>query len=601
MRLSQVDDRPQNAAAEPDARRRPTAWDLLGLLTAAAVMLGVHLIATALIDTPLGHVKGALPAAVLVALAATALLAVVMTRDRPRLVDVPGLVTGVWRDPPGHWVAAVTGALLAVPLFSLYIPVLLNDADSARVVSAVGYARENGIGFIVETQDNLLPYVIVGPAVALGGITGAKAVSIFAVIMLTGVTAYLTRRITGSMLGAVAAALALLALPAAVDRAGYVPMYATMLILGYLGAWLASRAVTEFEHPWRLAVAAGICLALTPEAQAVGVLFLTAPVLVLVLARDLRQGVAATGRIYLTIVVVSLPRLVLNLSSGGLERLASYRTDYWITKGYVGEIQRNFWGYEGVSEPFGTYMSLLPGRFVDSLGPRGGYILGAAALAWLLATRGRGRLLGLAVAGVMLAAVTVKQVPPFPRYYAPLWPGMAILVGVGIAKLASDERRMARAATAGALLALVVTSAATLNWVTHLHDGQRAIVDARPYSELAALIDDDRGAIGARSHLLMNVTTDTPTWGGQFLHEDEYVTYLTWPSDTEVIELLERHDIGWVIIHGLRQLENGYHDTWLLPHHGLRTRHVERLAASPEFCQVADIDGYLLYRLGGCP
>jgi hypothetical protein len=96
------------------------------------------------------------------------------------------------------------------------------------------------------------------------------------------------------------------------------------------------------------------------------------------------------------------------------------------------------------------------------------------------------------------------------------------------------------------------------------------------------------------------VTADIPTWGGQFLSEDEYVTYLTWPSDEEVIDVLERHDIGWVLIHGARNLELAYHDTWLVPHHGQNARQVDAVADSPSFCRVMTVGGFILYRLGAC-
>ena len=50
----------------------------------------------------------------------------------------------------------------------------------------------------------------------------------------------------------------------------------------------------------------------------------------------------ACARIYLVIAAVSLPRLALNLSVE-MERVPEYRTDYWITEGYVEEEQTDFW------------------------------------------------------------------------------------------------------------------------------------------------------------------------------------------------------------------------------------------------------------------
>jgi hypothetical protein len=580
--------------------RPTTGWDVLGLTLATTVMLVVHRAATTVLATGLGHLAVTRSAAIAAGMLSIVLLAWLVVRDRPRARDLPRLVTGVWTDPPGHWVAAALGALLTVPVLSLYTPVLLGDADSARIVAAVDHVRTHGIGFILDTQDNLLPHVVVGPAVAIGGLAGAKVVAILSVLVLGAVIGYVTRRITGSMPGAAAAAIALVALPPVVERAGFVPMYPAMLALGYLGGWLAYQAITEPDHRWLRAAAAGACLALAPEAQPVGQLILLAPVLLLVFAPGWRAGLAACARIYLAVAVVSLPRLAVNLSVDGADRITSYRTDYWITQGYLREVQSNFWEYQGVDEPLREYLAQLPGRFTHTLEPQGWVVLGLAVLAWALACRARGRLLVLGATAFMVLALSLKQVPPFPRYYSPLWPGIAVLVGVGVAALARRRSRLPRALASVALAGLLVLAGSTLALVADRHDERRISIVERPFLELAAAIDDDRGVIGARSHNLLNVTASTPTWGGQFLTEDEYVTYLTWPSDEAVIEVLERHDIGWVLIQPNLDLETTYHDTWLLPHHGRPARQVERVAISPAFCRVADIDGYLLYRLGGC-
>jgi hypothetical protein len=566
----------------------------------ALVMLGVRHAATVAIDTSLGQSRRLfLVAAVIGGLVSLGVLTWLVVRDRPSLRTIPRRATAVWTDPPGAWAACVLGVLLATPLLALYTPVLLGDADSARVLAAVTHVREHGIGFLLDTQDNLLPHLLLGPLVAVGGLPGAKLFALLSLQVLAGVCAYVTYRIWPSMLAAAAAAFALLAIPAAVDRGSVLPMYPTMLALGYLGGWLAYRAIVEPERR-SLAVAAGVCLALTPEAQQVGQLFLAVPLLLLVFAPTWRAGLAASARIYLFMALAMIPRIAINLSAGGLSDIARYRTDYWVTKGYLGLIQSHFWHYGGVDEPLGKYLTWLPWRFTHSLGPQGYVVLGLGVVAWLVFGGGRGRVFVLGVVGFLVLALTIKPVPAFPRYYSPFWPGMAILVGAGVGTLARQSPRTARPLALGVVAALMMLAATTLADASRVQDERRARVDNAPYRQLAGAITDGKGVIGARSHSLLNVTADIPTWGGQFLTEDEYVTYLTWPSDDAVIEMMERHDIGWVLIHANRLFETDYHNTWLVPAHGAVARHVERVAASPAFCRTAQVSGFLLYRLGGC-
>jgi hypothetical protein len=603
-----VDEAPGISGVQAAPGRRFSTWDAVGILLTALAMLAVEQLVLVTGNLGLGHSGLVRAGAVGVGVLAGAGLVAVWLRDRPSIASAAERLTAVWRDPPGEWVAIVLGALVAIPLLRLYAPVLFNDSDSARIVGAVVHVQAGGFGYLRDTQDNLLPQLLLGPVIAVGGLAGAKLFVIASVQVLAGVTAYITRRITGSMWGAAAAAIALGALPPILERAIYLPMYPTMLALGYAGSWLAYRAVVVPSAKWRYAVPAGVCLALTPEAHAVGQLFYVVPLLLILFAPGWRSWLVSAVRIYAVVFVVSLPRIVINLSEGGLSRFTSYRTDYWITKGYVREIQINFWHYRGVDEPLGDYVRALPDRFVDSLGDWGWLLLLLAGVAWLVWCRGRARWFVLGAVGFIALAVTAKRVPPFPRYYAPLIPGIALLAGVAVGRLAgvrpslpSLPRALVTRALAGVCV-VVLAAVAVLNLDTAAArvDRTRLTVERGPFRTLAAAIDDGKGVIGARSHALLFVTADIPTWGGQFLSEDEYVTYLTWPSDEQVIDVLERHDIGWVLIHADRNLELGYHDTWLGPHHGGRARQVDAVAASPRFCRVMTVGGFILYRLGAC-
>jgi hypothetical protein len=122
-------------------------------------------------------------------------------------------------------------------------------------------------------------------------------------------------------------------------------MYPMMLALGYAGTFLAYRAiVSESRRRTVFAAFAGLSLALSPEAQPVGQIFILLPAL-LVLGTGFRRALPALIRVYLSLAVFLLPRVIINLSEGGLSHVLSYRVDFWITKGYLIEIQKDFFRY----------------------------------------------------------------------------------------------------------------------------------------------------------------------------------------------------------------------------------------------------------------
>lgn len=604
--ISEDDDptSPELPATSPGPPWRRLAWDGASLFSFFVVMLGATVIFVARTNTGLGDPR-ALRWGLVVSVVVAALWVAYLTwLDRPGLTDFALNLSRVWRTPPSGLAAFLAGAIVAVPLLSLYAPVLFDDSDSARLVASV--TNFQGLSYFRDTQDNFLPYLVLRPIVVIGGLAGAKLFAIVSVQILAGVTAYITGRITGSMWGAVASALALVGMAPIIHRAGLLPMYPTMLALGYLGCWLSYRAISDPASGWRTWLPAGLCLAAAPEAQAVGLLFLSVPVFLLVFARGWRPGVTSLARVYGTVIVVSIPRLVLNLSEGGLSQITGYRTDYWITNGYVSEIQKSFWHLAGVGEPLNLYLNRLPGRFGDSFGHLGWILILSAALAWLICCKMRGRLFVILALGYFLAAITVKQIPTFERYYSPLFPGAAILLGVGLGVSTKRFRALSvpggllrvAAALGSAVLAQVLVT--NLTTASHVDEDFRSFVSRQPYADFAAMIKDGKGVIGARSSSFNFVSTTTPTWGDQFLSEAEYVTYLTWPSDDQVIAMMKRHNIGWILITADRRFETRYNDIWLEPRYGLKSKQVRAVSKSPNFCLRGKAKWYLLYQLGPC-
>lgn len=583
-------------------RRRVSAWDGVGILLLASVMVVIDTILVDAAGTELGRSPGLRQAGAIVVWATVVAFAGVLAWDRPRVRALPRLLTQVWRDPPGAWVAFVLGFIVAVPVMGLYSSVLFSDSDSSRLLASVGYVGSGGWDYFVETQEPYLPPLLLSPVTGLWGLAGAKMFAIVSVQVVTGTTALVAYRVSRSMWGALTAAVALLCISGVLERSVKMPMYGVMLTLGYLGAWWAYRAISEPDRVWRFALPAGACLALAQEGHGIGQLFLAVPLLLVILAPTLRAGIGGMVRLYLVVVVVLIPRIVINLSEGGLSYITSPRTDYWITQGYVTEIQTEFWSYQGINESAGEFLGEFPDRFVTLLGNQGGLIVAAALAGALLFCRGRRRAFVLACFGFLLLAVTLKRIPPFARYYAPFWPGMAVLIGLGGSWLMRRRLVPVKLLPVALVAVLLVGASATLRDAAETYDSDRALVEQEPARLFAEVVDDGKGVIGARAHqFFYSVTVDVPTWGDQFLTEDEYVTYLTWPSTREVLEVLDAHDIGWVYIAPRRFLETQYNDTWLLPHHDRPARHIAEIAYNPNFCRWLEVGNYVLFRVGACP
>jgi hypothetical protein len=589
--------RPTVAAPAPAAPS--SRWHLYGALSTLALAVLVGVAARRLAGLPGASrlVLGLAVAAGSVLVVTAAVATVAAARERRTPGSALGALLSLYTNPPGAWAMALLGIVLAAPFLALVTDVV-SDADSARLLATTDHVREEGAGYLVDTQEVLVPHAVFGPLVAAGGIVAARVVSVASLMALSGVLAAVTWRLTRAPTAALATALGLLCIYIVAGQANRLPMYLGMLALGYLGGWLAYRAThAQGGRRVALAVGAGVGLALCLETHAVGQLFLAVPALVLVLGVN-RRSLTAVALTYLAAGTALVPRLLINVSEGGLSALRSNRTDYWVQNGYLARINREYWFFE-THGPL-DYLTRIPDQLRQALGWTG-LVVGLLTAVALVLSRGRSRWFGVAAAGLFVAALVVKVPPPFPRYLAPILPGMALASGLAVDLLrrrGRGGRRLAAAAVG------VLTVGAVLSYSTLLaRSGDAAErVRASRLHELADVIDDGRGVIGARAGQLLYVDRRIPVWGTLFLSEEEFATYLTWPSDAKVIEVLRRHDIGWALVSLHGSLEFDYHNVWLRPSRGQTARHLEALFASPSFCRMpvpADA-GYILYRLGPC-
>ena len=533
-----------------------------------------------------------------VCFAAAAALLVPPAHTRPQsLAEAAGRLTEFWREPAQDRRLAGLGVLVSLPLWALHTRVVLWDPDSARIIAATGHVARTGVGYLVETQENWLPHLLMGPAIAVGGIAGAKVVSILSLQGLFAAVSYLTWKYTRSAAAALASVLALLCWEPVVHRATVLPMYPAALAFGFLALFVAHRSLDQRSRRWSHAFGAAALLVASMEAHALGQLFPLA-VACLAVTGPLHRTVPGLARVYAALAVLYLPRALVNVAHGGLARFLGNRVDYWLTEGYLVQVQERFW-HLPVDTTIGEWLTLVGARLPSLLGV-GGALVVILAVVGLAAVRGRARAYALLCVGLVLLILAYRRIPLYPRYFSHLYVAAALLAGAAVGHLASRRQPREAAAAMVAVALLGVVGIATVGRVAQEASVHQQEVLASPLQRIAAAIDDGRAVVGARAGRITFVNPTVATYGGQFLTEREYVTFLTWPSDREVMRVLRRHDIGWVLVSPERSLEVGYHETWIKPRYGAQVRHPRMVRRSDAFCLELEADGYRLYRLGPC-
>ncbi|MGH3022107.1 MAG: hypothetical protein ACRDNI_00490 [Gaiellaceae bacterium] len=536
--------------------------------------------------------------AVVAGLTALTAALVIVRSERVRPRELPHLLIAFWSERASGWKMFLLGSLLTLPAFALFMPTLGGDSDSARLVASILYVQENGVDYLLETQEVLLPHLVLGPIMAVGSLPGVQAVDVLSVLLLGGAVSFLAWRLTRSVLAAVAAALALASLPEILERAYLVPMYPTMLALGLLGVYLAQRAIVAETRSarWRTAVLAGLCLVLSFEAHQVGQLFLVVTALLVVTGRP-SATLPGLGRVYLAVAVLAVPRVVVNLTEGGFDQFAKNRVDFWITEGYLQPIQAEFFNLP-IRAGLADYLEGAPRGLFNAWDPPGLLVL-ALGLVGILVMSSRLRRFTLACVCLMVAVALYRRLPFYPRYFSLLLVGSALAAGIAFSAHPRLSSKAGRAVVGLALAGLVVSAAVSYRETIEKTQVLERALASSPYARFANAIPPGGGVVGTRSQYLNSVATDIRAYGGQFLTEREYVTFLTWPSDRAAVRVMRRHDAEWVFVPARPwKWVYKYNDVWLIPNHGKSARYHQEVRESPLFCRVIWAKGgEALYKL----
>jgi len=409
---------------------------------------------------------------------------------------------------------------------------------------------------------------------------------------------YVAQRVGGGLWAFLVAALMLASLPVFLVQAKCLPFYPPTLFFGYGGAF---AAIVYARGGGRMAfVGAALGLPVALYSFGIGIVFLAVPPLYLLIDRR-RPVLIRLAQVYAIVLALAAPWLVWHLAIDGFDGLFRQQTTWFIDRGYLNIRNSEFW-HTGSSSHI-QFLGRLPGMFADASGPLAIplVVLGIVGLIRLPSWSWRAAVL-LAL-GIPIAGLAYAVPAAFNRYVYVLLPGLVLLsvYGLhGLLHLLSSYRRTAHLSLVGAMVALGLLGTLFLQNVQDALDTADIMQTWPAPSELAAvaeLIDNDKAVIGSRPYWLIYHNHENDLLTPDFLSEEDFVTYLSWPSDEAVAEMFERNNVGWILIlQPAERWERDYH-VWLTKASGQLPQHYVKVKDSGLVEEVYTGYSYSLYRV----
>jgi hypothetical protein len=494
----------------------------------------------------------------------------------------------------------LVGAIVGSP-FLAFLRYGIDTSDSLRLIAGIKYVQGGDWQWLLRTQDAVLPHLIYGPWVALRSSTHPMVVvPVLTSVALAGVISYLVVRLTGKLAWGAAAAALFVAAAVAQDQARELPLYPIFTIAGTLGLWVLIRMVRGDDGRTSKAFLGGLLITLGIMAHGAGLYFLPLAFATVVFVKDragLRRYAIAMGLMILCLA----PWGISHLWIGGLHRFMTPRDAWVVSKGYVRYI--NLFRGHPIETPF-TSARRLPGLLATAMRWPLWVALPFSAVGFAGLSKRSKAFAVLAVLG-LASPIIVFKTGLFPRYFYPPLAGFLVLAGMGLSRAEDLVRglRWSRVAglfqvAAAGVLALILSVGVVNGVRTARH---RYFLPVRTeIDQIAALIDDGKSVIGARSFNLLYASSRIHVYFADLLSEPEYVAYLTWDVP-RLKKLLAKGNIGWALLKTpVMKWEVRYNRSWLEPFYGKSPVHPFELRSEAMSCLRYEGKGYLLYQLQPC-
>jgi len=472
--------------------------------------------------------------------------------------------------------------------------------DARTLVFTSNILREPGT-WILKQELPLLQFATYASLIKLfGWDTPVVLVPLLSSAALALLVGYIAKRAGGGLWAFLAAALMLASLPVFLVQAKCLPFYPPTLLFGYGGAFAAIVYARGGGRMAFLGAALGLPAAL--YSFGIGIVFLAVPPLYLLIDRR-RPVLIRLVQAYAIVLALAAPWLVWHLAVDGYDGLFRQQTTWLIDRGYLNIRNSEFW--DTGSDSHIQFLGRLPGMFADASGPLAIPLAALSIVGLIRLPSWSWRAAVLLALAVPVAGLVYAVPASFNRYVYVLLPGLVLLSAYGLHSLLhllSSYRRTAYLSIVGATLALGLLGTLFLQNVHDALDTANLMQTRPTQSELAhvaGLIDDDKAVIGSRPYWLIYDDHENELLTTDFLSEEDFVTYLSWPSDEAVAEMFERNNVGWVLIlQPAERWERDYH-VWLMKVTGQLPQHYVKVKDSELVEEVYTGYSYSLYRVVG--
>jgi hypothetical protein len=380
------------------------------------------------------------------------------------------------------------------------------------------------------------------------------------------------------------------------ERSWNLAPYTIALFLIVSSILFFQKSIKNNQNNIAFTVASAFFMAMAVYTWTLALPILALPILYYLVNKNHRDNMKILLTMYAAMFILLLPWLIWHLYVADIKNFM-YHNYTWYSIKYLPIVNREFWGYgsPGYSDIaalfkyYGNFFSLfLKQLLIPSiwLFVVVALIINKSSFKWLL-------LFWILVITLPLLFI---QAAAFSRYIYFTLPPFIILAAYGVRYILARLKYK---------LALVVISIITVIGVlqipTYISNfksspsypsaGSPSLKDINSFK----VIIDDNKRIFARSYEFQYLI-DNRFICATDLGEEDAISFLSWNNEATILEIMEKHQIGWIMLNKDKRWEEDYY-VWVNELTGSPSRHYIKISDSPNFEKMAEGKIYILYKL----